>query len=373
MKTLGFTLQNAFARIFHQRLLSGIVVLTVAVGMLFPLATFAMTNSMLETIQNPAYRDMEHTAVLDFFAPCTDEKSVTANLQSLSPDIDRLGFGAIYQTTLAWKDLKVATIVNGCTNNYLDTSSCMLVNGRLPTPEEFTSGAKVCLIRQSDRLDNAGAQIGDTLSIAGTDFQVIGTIHMRAYGGVWIPYNSLEPIAGKAKLQFDTLLHTQGAPNTATLETALKTIQNANVISVQSAVGAQRQIAASVEASIRKQLLIGLAVLLFAVVSFVLVVAGKTLDEQYVTAVKMAVGATKRQVFADLFTENAVLITTAVLIDFLVFPLAARVMSDFTLLLDWEVVLITICVGLLLALIVTFIVTILFLRKNVSELLRKRL
>lgn len=374
MKVFAFTLRNAFARIAHQRLLSIIVVLTVALGMLFPLADFAMANDMLEMTKNSVYQDEQHTAVVDFSAPCTDEPSVTTNLRSLSPDIRRFGFSAIYQTTLTCKDLRIADTVGGFNKNYLDVGRYyQLVDGRLPSEEEYESGAKVCLIRQKTRLDNAGVKIGDTVSISATDFRVIGKINTVTYGSVLIPYRSLIPLAGNVKLQFNALLQTKDIPNTVAIGATLKRLPDASAVLVKSGSEVQKQFIDSSEPILKKDLLTGLAVLLFAAVSFVLIVVGKMLDDQYVTGVKMAVGATKRQIFADLFTQNAVLITAAIVIDFLVVPLAPMVLTKFSLLLDWKVVLLTICVGFIFALIVTLIVAMMFLSQNVSELLRKRL
>lgn len=57
-----------------------------------------------------------------------------------------------------------------------------------------------------------------------------------------------------------------------------------------------------------QNLLLGFFVLLFGIISFIFIIAGKVAEEEYSIGVKMAIGASKNTVFFELFIQSILLI-----------------------------------------------------------------
>lgn len=111
--------------------------------------------------------------------------------------------------------------------------------------------------------------------------------------------------------------------------------------------------------------------MLFGIISFIFIIAGKVSEEQYSIGVKMSLGASKGMIYIELFLQNLILILSAVLIDIICFPLVKKLLPQLGFIIDWKVILGMIIIGLSTAFLVTgIILETTMKKKQVYELLK---
>lgn len=312
MKQFVFVLKNAWHGIFSKKLLSGIVIAAMAVGLIFPAIILSQINFYYQNYGVPYYNDMEHTAVAEFYGPLMDESGMKLRMASWGSNVKNAGFFATYSTTFEYNGSSYLSNVSGYSKEYMEIGKTVLVDGRFLTQEEFDSGAKVCLSMESRRVDGKPIKVGDTITIAGTDFKIVGIIRdNKSYGSAFISYHALYDWLKDANVQYKAYLQTQGEPDMDGINHSLLTSKDIEKIDLHTAAEAQEDLLSKVGDMYKQKLLLGAVMLLFSMISFALIIAGKTLNEQYVLGVKTAMGATKGQLFWDLALQNFILIEIA--------------------------------------------------------------
>lgn len=358
MSRLGFSIKNACLRICYQKTISFIIILSIAIGMIFPLAAFAMTNDLLQNIKASEYMDEEHTVIAEFFSPFEIKEKIDGKLKYVTRDIQQFGYLARYESVVTWKGKDMACSATGATLSYFDLENYTMVEGKLFDKEQEESGANVCILKKDGTLWKKGAKTGDSIEINGIKFKIIGEIRdPKLYGGIILPYNSLNRFLenNKKQIQYKALFLTEKLADTDKISENIKKA-DMKLLSVITALEGQSIFLKSAKEVITKNIILGLFVLLFGAISFIFIIVGKVSEEQYSIGVKMSLGASKGMIYMELFFQNMILIIAAILIDIACFPIVKKLMPQLGFVINWTVILGMIIIGLFLAFVVTGVI-----------------
>lgn len=367
MSAFMFYCRNAINSLKANKLLNLIVVLSITVAMMYPLIACTISAKILLDAKLSEYKDKDNTSVLEFFAPYMEQAEMNDNIKKLTEDIDVYGYQAVYTVSAQWKESRLLTTVGGYSPDYLTLEGNELQKGRLITKEELSGGKPVCMAVTHSRHD---FKIGDEVSVMGNSYKIVGTLYMpKSYAGILIPYRSLENFIGKNNIQYKVLLHTKQKSDISEIKGNLNFADL--ILSIGTARDNVKPYYDSIWSLIIERIGIGLIVLLFSIISMVMIIIGKTIDSQYTIGVKMSVGASATRIFIDTFLQNSILMISALLLDFLLFPI---VKHYYNLLNSYPgiwvfVVMLILC--LIIALVVSLLgVTVILKNKSPSVLLK---
>lgn len=305
MQRLVFTIKNVILGLAHKKLLNALVILSVAVGFLFPVYSISFMNYVEKNYGTPPFKDIEHTVVADVFMEAEEESIMEEKMLQWNEQITKAGFFVTYETVTEYKGDSFVGYATGCTSDFLGMRNTILVDGRFPTEEEMETGAKVCLVKSSS---GRNYKIGSMINVGGTEFEIIGSFRdIRLFAGVLMPYKSLYPMVEKKTLQSVAYLQTEGEPDVSKIKSDIRSAVE-RVQYVESAADSEVPMMKQYEEYITKDFKQSSVILLFSIISFTLIIAGRMLNEQYVLGVKTAVGATRVQLFFDLLLQNYLLI-----------------------------------------------------------------
>lgn len=374
MKQIIFILKSAWLSVASKKLLSGIVIASVALGMLFPISVLSQINYRVKNFSNPFYNDIEHTAVLDCFIETHDTETMKTMLTPPDSNIKNIGFFAAYSTTMVFEGESWISFVAAYEPEYMKIGRTELLSGRFLTDEELSEGAKVCLCAESDRVGKK-ERLGDFITIGGTDFEIVGIIRDRKlYGGTMIPYNSLLKMTNAKDLQYKVYLQSDGELDMDAIKVFVRKndefIKTIDSMSVRSAVECQEDLVNRVTVIFKRNMLVGSIITLFSIISFTLIIIGKVINEQYVMGVKTAMGATKGQLFIDLILQNFILIQIAAIIAMALSQVVISLLPGLNGLFGSAVIAATEALVAVLTLLITTTAFIPFIRKPVAEMFR---
>lgn len=350
----------------HKKLLNVFVILSVAVGFLFPVYSISYMNYVEKNYGTPPFQDLEHTVVADFFRKPEKENVTEETMLKWSNQINKAGFFARYETIAEYNGASFVYNVSGCNSDFLEISNTTLVSGRFPTKAEMETGARVCLATSTS---GHGYKIGTTVTIGGTDFEIIGIFRdIRLYSGLLIPYQALYPMLDEKPIQHKAYLLTNVEPDIGMMENRVRSTTS-QMLFVSSGADSEIPMLERYQELITKDFKNSFVILLFSLISFTLIIAGKMLNEQYLLGVKTAVGATKFQLFLDLLFRNFLLIQTGVAITLLAYQYLFLLNdSDSFGLFDGTVVAITEILCFLMTLFSTCVALLPILKRPVTEL-----
>lgn len=339
MKQFVFAVKNAWRGIFSKKLLSGIVISAMAVGLIFPIIIFSQINFFSENYGFPYYNDIERTVVAEFNCPVTDEASIKRCAEAWG-SVNSVGFFATHTATLEYGGKSYLGNVAGYNGEYTEIGKTVLLDGRFLTEEELETGAKVCLaLSGAGRSYGKSLRVGSRITVAGTEFEIVGTVRdNKVYGGLMIPYKAMCDWLDGSTLQFRAYLQTRGEPDIKEINSAMLKSENIDKIDLRTAVCVQEELFSRVADIFKQKLLLGAVAAVFSMLSFTLIIAGKALNEQYVLGVKTLMGATKSQLFLELLLQNFILIEIASVIAMTVSAVVIRAASGFEALFDGSVI-----------------------------------
>lgn len=368
MKKIVFIIRNAFLGLAHKKLLNILVILSIAVGFLFPVYAISGMNYLEKNYGTPPFKDIEHTVVADVIMKAEEENVMVENMLAWNKHITKAGFFVNYETMEEYKGKTFVGHAAGCNSDFLEVRSTKLIEGRFPTEEEMETGANVCLVASNS---GRNYKVGTTVHVGGSDFEVIGIFRdVRLLAEIVMPYKALYPMIGKKELQSVAYLLTEGKPQTgkigAKICSSLETVQYVRSAADSEVPMLERNKEIMIEKMKKSSI-----ILIFSLVSFTLIIVGRILNEQYILGVKTAVGATRFQLFLDLLFQNFLLIQIGAAITMFGYQCMVLINdSDNFGLFDGTVISCVEIVCVAMALFATAIAFIPILRQPVAKLLR---
>lgn len=367
-----FLLKSVVRRMFHQGKLSLILVLSIGAGFLCPIYILGHTMSIYSEIGQFSYEKPENVLILSDSRKALKTFTLR-NVDAVLGDYE-YSYECLQQTTAAWGDQTLITTVGGVSEDTFELSPYTLEAGRLLTAQELSDPeAGVCLVKKTSEFVSGGGQVGDTLQFMGRTFEVAGIFDStRILASVIIPYPAIGEIAGAEQMQHRFVIASGTPWDEAAIEQMVSMLNRRgglNVFRPMTAVEEDAEFDASIRSMAADWLMIGGAVLVFALLSVWIILMGSMMNEKYSYGIRRAVGAGTGRLFAEAFVQNLLLIILALALDTAVTAVLLVRLFPFTLLYNGAAVGIIGAAGLAAALILSVLTVVLAVRRPVCSLL----
>lgn len=302
---------------YHHRALNVVVIVTIAIGLMFPLAILSTASFMLDNLMLCRYEDPQNRIVAD----CRSVYQTPEKLDEWLDTDNVADYGYIAYKSVLWlTDKEVRTIgVAGVTPEYFELEGFELEKGRMITAEEYAQGAHVCLIR-----DDIGVTVGETVSLMGEEYEVVGQVNVpKMYGVIAVPYRCMEELAMGDAMQFR--LSSRMKDKESALRFQMSSLGfSDSILNFARGEEINAPYIDSIRGQISDLLKKGSIVMAAALVSIVFILTGKAFEERYLIGLRIAMGATGRRIYGELFLENGILTVLALLLDLILFPIVIR-------------------------------------------------
>lgn len=301
----------------YHRLLNAVVVVTVAIGLMFPIAVLSTVSMMLDNLELCAYDDPQNRIVVN----CRSIYQKPEQLHERLMTDGVAGYGYIaYISVLRITDKGIQTLgVAGATPEYFELEGFELIEGRMITAEEYAKGAHVCLVR-----DGVGVSVGRMLSLMGEDYEVVGQINVpKMYGTAAVPYRCMEELSAGDGMQFRIAFCMKDRE--AVLRFPMSSLDFADsILELDSGDDINAPYIESIRLQIADMMKKGGVVIVTALISILFVLTGKVYEERYLIGLRISMGATGARIYLELLLENGILMVCALLLDLLLFPIVIR-------------------------------------------------
>lgn len=316
-----FYFTNIKGSLRYHRVINLIVVITLAIGMLYPLGMAAIIREIIINRDLCRYDDVENHMVVDCFdtlAPLEEYREKMSWLKE-----NGLEYGMItYYTSTAYVNGGFRQVgISSYTDEYLEQEGYRLVEGRLLTEEEQEQGAPYCLVQWGgDR------RVGDVINVMGNELEIVGIVQCpMMFGGVMVSQNWLYQTIGSSRIQFRISIHAPNGWGDITQGKVRRGLPLLEVSSITKGEEIYREYYESIDKQIWKRLSSSLMVLIPALCSMVAILFGKVMEQKYQIGLRMALGASKRQTVLEIFLESFILFIAAFCVDMVLFIPVKRI------------------------------------------------
>ncbi|MBQ7954613.1 MAG: ABC transporter permease [Lachnospiraceae bacterium] len=313
-----FLFQSVWNNLRSNRILNGIVVLTIAVGLLFPLAQGCIIENCFVNMNLCQYNEPEKMVVTSFHSSYLSPEQVQEMLLPMEEEIQKYGYISYSSASVVWENEMFSTGVSGCEGAYTELEGFRLLKGRRITEEEFSKGAKVCYLMEGSDIYDGGATLGDRIHILGQEYEIVGIAAMlKMYGSVVIPYACVAETLGKNNFQYR--FSVQGKVPLDVQD--IQRLMPSGVLFIELGQGESVNMPYidSLWSLILKRARIMLLVLGVSLISICAVLLGRVSGQRYQIGVKLSLGAKKKTILREIWGENTLLVLLALVVDAVVF------------------------------------------------------
>lgn len=303
--------------LYHHRLLNAVVIVTIAIGLMFPIAVLSTISFMVDNLALCSYDDPQTRIVANCRSIYQQPRQIDEYL-----DIDGVtdyGFIA-YTGVLCVTDKEVRTVgVAGATPGYFELEGIELEEGRLITEEEYEQGAHVCMLR-----DDCGVEVGECISLMGEAYEVVGQVNVpKMYGIIAVPYRCMEELAAGDSMQFRLSFHMKDKEAAMRFPVSCLDFTD-SILDFEWGEEINAPYIESIRLQIADKMKKGGIVIFTALISILFVLTGKVCEERYLIGLRISMGATGVRIYLELLLENGILMACALLLDLLLFPIVIR-------------------------------------------------
>jgi hypothetical protein len=327
VKKLVFLLRDVVQQIWHDKLISTVIFFSMLVGFFVPIIGVNEINDLLSDMRLSTYSNVSQLTVYSVRSLYLLQEELDARITEFKEDgkLEQVGYLGTLGQIVTIGDESYSTRIGGANEQYMAISGHELLDGEMFSQEDYTSGAKVCLMVQGETLLQDAAQVGDMIQIAGESFQVKGIIRApKVLSYLILPYKSAEDVL-PGKLQYHVLSYVPSGK--AQVAYGSEIFPGSDPLFSDNGAVEQEMYQASVNTIIFKQMIQSGIVILLALICIYMILSGKTMQERSLIGVRLAIGASKRTVLAESICKNFLFMLTAVGIDFLIYRKLAGVLQ----------------------------------------------
>ncbi len=317
-----FYLTNIKGSLIYHKVINLIVVITLAIGMLYPLGMATIIREIVIDRDLCRYDDVENHMIVDCFDTLTPLEEYRDKLSWL--EVNGLEYGMItYYISTAYVGGGFRQVgFSSYTNEYLEQEGYRLVEGRLLTEEEHEQGAPYCLVSWG----GSERRIGDKINVLGNELEVVGIVQCpMMFGGIMVSQNWLYRTIGNSRIQFRISIHAPNGWGDITQGDVRRGLPLEEISAVTRGEEIYKEYYESIDQQIWKRLSSSLMVLIPALCSLAAILFGKVMEQKYQIGLRMALGATKRQIVIEIFFENFILFIAAFCVDMVLFIPVKRI------------------------------------------------
>ena len=333
MNRINYQLRQILFKITYRKKEYVMYIISFYLGLLLPAFCLANIRSVDQVIHFTTFENMDRAVQIDWFS----DDFLNMKIEGAK----NVSVSGYYEEDFAeWGHQYVP--VKGIDECYMYPFP--KIKGRMFKNYELKEGKKVCLLNQK-YAEKYSYKEGDLVSIHNTDFEIIGFVKDKIYPGILIPYSAMKEVYQSGNgIQFTGMILAGSREDKENIiqkatETILDKDPNAEVIEITDV---EELYEMSQATKVKWRALRG-AVAVVSILFFLLnegiVLMEKVKKEQQMIGVRMAMGATKKEMRRSLLFETLIITLIAsslVLITML--PLAKLFGVDEIILLDIAVI-----------------------------------
>lgn len=324
---MRFLMENIYKDIKGKKTLNAILLFLFLIGMLVPLGSVSLVKNMWDNYGLSEYPEQDRLVVAEYFEtvkPEMEETFYTSMKDMAGVGAEQVGVMVSGTSIVAWEDSTASVMMAGCTQDFVELCSCMMVEGEGPDIL-FGTDEYLCLIQNSSQMYADGVGVGEQIRIDNTVFTVAGVVHFpMLYGDVMLSFERAAELKEGSRLQQQVLLQLpQPAKITKIRAAAGKWFQAAGKEALEVTTGEKKAevYRKSIEESSGQKLTAAALLLLFTMISFFSVVSGMLAQERKVFGIRLAFGASFQKLKWEIILRMELLLGTACLLDGMIYPL----------------------------------------------------
>lgn len=374
MKKFGFIVSNAVSSMLSKKLLTLIIIVTVAVGFIIPSVFIAKTAYHIKTYKASLYTDIEKTALADITMKYKTKDEMSTVFGGIK-DVDDIGYFTSKAKSVSCGEKSFQALVLGVSEHFYKLRRPIIMDGRVITEQEIESGAKVCMAVAYRTMSGYSPKVGDAINIGAEDYEVVGIIHdPTVYGSIIIPYTCFEKLINadvRPQLQYVIYLHSDSAEAAEVLANRVKGMQDINVINAGYAVVKDKEWRAEITKPMKSTLMLSSVLMAFSMINFVIIFYGKFLEDRYRISLKLLLGESRRGIFAEILTQTFIFFQLAFIIDGITVKLLIPHIDSLLMVVDKNYILISEGVCILFSVVISVIVTAVSLKRNTAASIKE--
>lgn len=363
-----FYLGNIKESLQCHKVINLVVVITLAIGMLYPLGMATIIKEIVNNRDLCRYEDADQHMIVDCFDTLVPLNEYREKMSWLEESGLQYGTITYYTTTVYVNGGFRQGGFSSYTDAYLEQEGYRLVEGRLLTEEEQEQGAPYCVCGWG-----GDQRIGDIINVMGNELEVIGIVQCpMMFGGIMVSQNWLHQVIGSSLIQYRVSIYAPEGFGEITQGSIRRNLSLGEIRAITHGEEIYAEYYDSIDKQIEKRLYSSLMVLFPAICSMVAILFGKVMEQKYQIGLRMALGASKVQTILELFFENFFLFAAAFCVDMVLFVPVKRIS---TLISTYPGVILTALFlmsgAVVVALVSIAIVAVLVGKKQVCEILKE--
>lgn len=303
-----------------------ILVIALALGFFFPLLSVNDVNDLVRDGEVSRYEEASCVAVIEYLMQYKDKEEMDAAIDNCLKEgmFEAAGYFLSKGLTAYAKDAFYASGICAISEGYLPLAGYELVEGTVFSEEDYAAGGeKVCLLEYGGTIARSGLKTGDMVEIAGCVYRVKGIVRApRTYGGILLPYAAVSALPSElgGKIQYRIL--TYGATEARPTQIAGRLFPQdmGNLIIAQTGVQEEELYYDSIWTVNRYRIQRAVIVIVFAGINMLFLLIGMIAGEKYNMAVRTALGASRKMLWAELLIRNLLLVLFSLLLALFLYP-----------------------------------------------------
>lgn len=310
MGRAAYILKTSWIRMVRNYKASFILLVSFYAGLILP--AFCMANARYYQVQTEKqhFKGYEKTVHVSYMSPLYGSEELARFMQALDTKTAQLSvrnWGIIPEF-----ENGNATLL-GIGGDYHSFEDIHVVQGRSFSKSELSENNKICTVAK-DLLDENGYQTGDSITIEGEKFTVIGSMDDSRYTGyILLPYVKMKEMYPNAELQITIDFMTEDVEQgLIDAENYLKN-QNAEVdiVLLQKYQANAGEVQSMVKEMMTARIIWGLSAYVFSAVNIAMFVFQRMYESKKRYAIQEVNGMSLNQLFAEILAENILLVLIA--------------------------------------------------------------
>lgn len=370
MRKVIFLLQDVWKKLVHDKFISVVMLFTMMVGFFHPLMAINDVNDLISDKKLSAYPNVSQLSVIDVYMNYAEEKELAVTINRCKEDgvLSEAGYYAIARQIVYSESDSYSMYVNGIMPEYLTMSGYELMAGEMFSQTDYEQEELVCLLSHGGILEQKGTQVGDSVHILGQSFKVKGIIRApKIHGSILIPYTTAKMVLSGGQIQYQALVYSDSKLSPKILSS--KIFPDSSLISAQTGEEHEQIYSESVRDINGRRMMRAVIVIIFTIFSLIMLLTGKTIQEKYGIAVRLAMGADKGLVRLQAVLENLIIMSAAFLLDILMYGRVAGMLNGANVYLQPATILQMFVGGLILTVMSSMISFAYCIRKNSMQML----
>lgn len=321
-----FFIQNAWKYIAYHKYNSVILIAALTLGFLFPMLSVSDVNDLIRDGEVSRYEEASQVAVIEYLTQYKEEEEIDAAINACIREgmFDSAGYFFTKGLTVRAKEAFYAGGICAVSEGYLPIAGYELVDGVVFSGEDYAAGGeRVCLLEYGGALARNGVGVGDVVEIAGNAYRVKGIVRApRTYGGVLLPYAAVSALPSQqgGRLQYRILTYGETEAHPMQIASGLFPLETGNLILAQTGMQEEEVYYDSLWSVNRYRIQRAAIVIVFAGINILFLFAGMIAREKYDMAVRTALGAGRKTLWAESLARNLQLVLISFLLAAVLYP-----------------------------------------------------